>query len=222
MGIKQAAGHWPVHAKAKHVRVAIRATDPISHVGLVTTLQAAPGMDTVTGDADDQADVVVMAANEFDGTVVSLLRRTVAETGSPTVLVVNEMREADVLLAVECRVVAVLPRHAATGERVVHAVTAAANGGGTLPPELLGTLLRHVRELQRDVKSPLGAGGSGLSAREADVLRLIADGVDTAEIADKLSYSERTVKNILYGITSRLNLRNRPHAVAYAIRAGII
>ncbi len=54
------------------------------------------------------------------------------------------------------------------------------------------------------------------------MLRLMADGMDTAEIAQKLCYSERTVKNVIYGVTSRLNLRNRPHAVAYAMRAGAI
>jgi DNA-binding NarL/FixJ family response regulator len=55
-----------------------------------------------------------------------------------------------------------------------------------------------------------------------EVLRLIADGFDTREIASKLSYSERTVKNVLHGITTRLRLRNRAHAVAYALRNGLI
>jgi DNA-binding NarL/FixJ family response regulator len=50
----------------------------------------------------------------------------------------------------------------------------------------------------------------------------MADGMDTAEIATKLSYSERTVKNVFYGLTNRLHLRNRPHAVAYALRKGMI
>jgi DNA-binding NarL/FixJ family response regulator len=54
------------------------------------------------------------------------------------------------------------------------------------------------------------------------VLRLVADGLDTAEIATKLSYSQRTIKNILHDITSRLHLRNRSHAVAYALRHGLI
>jgi DNA-binding CsgD family transcriptional regulator len=54
------------------------------------------------------------------------------------------------------------------------------------------------------------------------VLRLVADGYDTAEIARKLAYSERTVKNVLHNITARLHLRNRPHAVAYALRQGFI
>jgi DNA-binding CsgD family transcriptional regulator len=67
-----------------------------------------------------------------------------------------------------------------------------------------------------------GVNPSGLTAREVDVLRLMAEGLDTAEIAGKLCYSERTVKNVIYGITHRLKLRNRSHAVAYALRSGMI
>jgi DNA-binding CsgD family transcriptional regulator len=44
----------------------------------------------------------------------------------------------------------------------------------------------------------------------------------TADIAAKLSYSERTVKNVLHGLMTRYQLKNRPHLVAYAIREGHI
>jgi DNA-binding NarL/FixJ family response regulator len=54
------------------------------------------------------------------------------------------------------------------------------------------------------------------------VLRLVAEGFDTAHIAMQLSYSERTVKNVLHDLTTRLQLRNRSHAVAYALREGLI
>ncbi|WP_390624121.1 response regulator transcription factor [Fodinicola feengrottensis] len=63
---------------------------------------------------------------------------------------------------------------------------------------------------------------SGLAEREVQVLRLVADGFDTEEIAQKLSYSQRTVKNVLHDVTSRLHLRNRSHAVAYALKHGLI
>ncbi|MFF7634677.1 LuxR C-terminal-related transcriptional regulator [Kitasatospora sp. NPDC008050] len=68
------------------------------------------------------------------------------------------------------------------------------------------------------------AGGAedALSERETGILRLVADGLDTAEIADTLGYSERWVKNVLHGLTTRLSLRNRSHAVAYALRRGLI
>jgi DNA-binding NarL/FixJ family response regulator len=54
------------------------------------------------------------------------------------------------------------------------------------------------------------------------VLGLVADGLDTREIATKLSYSERTVKNVLHDVTNRFQLRNRAHAVAYALREGLL
>ena len=61
-----------------------------------------------------------------------------------------------------------------------------------------------------------------LADREVEVLRLVADGFDTAEIATRLSYSQRTVKTVLHDVTTRLQLRNRSHAVAYALREGLI
>ncbi|HWB72974.1 MAG TPA: helix-turn-helix transcriptional regulator [Egibacteraceae bacterium] len=61
-----------------------------------------------------------------------------------------------------------------------------------------------------------------LNRREVEVLRLVAEGLDTAEIANHLSYSERTIKNVIHDATMRLNLRNRTHAVAYALRQGLI
>ena len=54
------------------------------------------------------------------------------------------------------------------------------------------------------------------------MLRLVAEGLDTSEIAEKTSYSELTVKNVLHEVTTRLQLRNRAHAVGYALRNGLI
>ncbi len=83
-------------------------------------------------------------------------------------------------------------------------------------------MLGQVGRVQRQFLAPRGLNLTGLSSREADILRLVADGMDTAEIATTLSYSERTVKNVLHDVTSRLQLRNRSHAVAYALKQGMI
>jgi DNA-binding NarL/FixJ family response regulator len=72
------------------------------------------------------------------------------------------------------------------------------------------------------VLAPRGLTFAGLTPRETEVLRLVADGFDTAEIAGRMCYSERTVKNVLHDLTTRLQLRNRSHAVAYAVREGLI
>jgi DNA-binding NarL/FixJ family response regulator len=64
--------------------------------------------------------------------------------------------------------------------------------------------------------------GSGLTKRERAVLSLIADGRETHEIARELCYSVRTVAGVVHDITYRFGLRNRAHAVAYALRAGLL
>ena len=206
----------------EQTRVAVQATDPLSHAGLAALLQFRGDLTVVRNAQRTEADVLVVAAERLSTEVVATLRRAGAETGAPVVLVVAEIDEGDLLTAVECRVVAILPRGAVSADRLAHSVKAAASGGGVLPPNLVGELLKHVERMQRDVLTPNGLNASGLTPREIDVLRLMADGFDTNEIAGKLCYSERTVKNVIYGVTHRLKLRNRSHAVAYALRAGMI
>ncbi|WP_250002346.1 response regulator transcription factor [Actinoplanes sp. M2I2] len=206
----------------EQIRVAVQATDPLSHAGLAALLQFRGDLTVVRNAQRAEADVLVVAAERLSTEVVATLRRAGTEAGAPVVLVVSEIDEADLLTAVECRVVAILPRGGVSPERLVHSVKAAATGGGVLPPNLVGELLKHVERMQRDVLTPNGLNASGLTPREIDVLRLMADGFDTNEIAGKLCYSERTVKNVIYGVTHRLKLRNRSHAVAYALRAGMI
>jgi DNA-binding NarL/FixJ family response regulator len=204
----------------ERVRVTVRALDAITSAGLVNCLEPEPDL-VVTG-SEGQADVVVAAFDRLSTAAVAMLRAAAADVRRPVVLIVNEIREVELLPAVECRVVAILPRAAAADGRLVAAIQTAASGGADLPPNLLGNLVSHAERLHHEVLAAHGLTASGLSPREVDVLRLMADGLDTGEIAKNLSYSERTVKNIIYTITNRLHLRNRPHAVAYAMRAGII
>jgi DNA-binding NarL/FixJ family response regulator len=62
----------------------------------------------------------------------------------------------------------------------------------------------------------------GLSEREVEVLRLLADGAETSEIARKLTYSESTIKHVQHTLSTRSKFRNRVHAVAFALRAGVL
>jgi DNA-binding NarL/FixJ family response regulator len=132
------------------------------------------------------------------------------------------VEDSELLDVVGNGVSAIVRRADATPDTLVRLVKAAAVGEGALPPDLLGRLLSRVSRLQRDVLRPNGWDLAGMSQRETRVLRLVADGFETKEIADQLSYSERTVKSILHDITNRFQLRNRAHAVAFAMREGLI
>ena len=147
--------------------------------------------------------------------------------GLPDITIVADGRPDDsqvalVVADVEAGACGLLRRAEATTATLSRAVWSAANGDGSLPPDLLGVLLKQVAQIQQHVLNPRGLSFSGLTDREAEVLRLVADGYDTAEIAASLCYSQRTVKNVLHDMTARFNLRNRSHAVAYAVRQGLI
>jgi DNA-binding NarL/FixJ family response regulator len=214
--------HSVLEVAVNEIRVVLQAADPLSLAGLTNYLDSRSEVSVLRAEQWADADVAVVATDRLRPDIVSALRRAAEETGTPVVLVIGEITEAELLTAVECRVVAVLPRTAISGDRLLHGVVAAASGGGVMPPNLVGELVKHVERLQREVLIPHGLSASGLTPREIDVLRLMADGLDTAEIAGKLCYSERTVKNVIYGVTHRLSLRSRSHAVAYALRAGVI
>ncbi|TDV38614.1 response regulator transcription factor [Actinophytocola oryzae] len=203
------------------VRVVVLAADVLSCAGLTRYLESLAEVTLLEPDRRAEADVVLFAPECLSPGTFAALRRE-SRAGKPIVLVANDVSEADLLVAVECGVRAILSRAMATGDRLRQSVVATAARGGLLPPDLLGEVLHHVNYLQNDVLSPKGLNAAGLKSREIDVVRLMAEGLDTAEIASELSYSERTVKNMIYRFTSRLQLRSRPHAVAYALRAGVI
>jgi DNA-binding NarL/FixJ family response regulator len=114
-------------------------------------------------------------------------------------------------------VTAVVILRDATPSHVLSCVRAATRGGGAIAPELAGRLLAALG----DAEDPQ-AGEPQLSEREYSVLRMLADGESTRGIAERLSYSERTVKNIVRDLLVKLNGKTRAHAVALAARQGVI
>lgn len=198
------------------IRVVVRAADHLARAGLSRYLADRPDVVLAEPRGHADADVVVMGIRRLVGDVATGLRRAAVEVGAPIVLVADVVEPEDPITAVGCRVAALLPRALADGERVVGAVLAAAAARDATGEELLSALDEQVRRDLGEVDA------HGFSLREVDVLRLMAEGFDTAEIATKLCYSERTVKHVFSRIATRHNLRNRPHAVAYALREGMI
>ncbi len=103
-------------------------------------------------------------------------------------------------------------------EDVAAAVRTAASGESTLSPDVASTMLDEVHR----------SGGAGpadghvISAREEEVLQLVADGLSLPEVAARLYISVKTVKNHLASIYTKLEARDRTQAVLRAVRMGII
>ena len=136
----------------------------------------------------------------------------------PTRLVAIARGPEDPLLseAVEAGVAGALIRSALTPDTFRHCVRSVAGGNGFLPSAVLTHLAGGRTGTRR------GRLGSDLTGRELEVLRLLSKGESTREIARTLSYSEKTVKNIVHDLLVRMSCRNRAQVVALATRRGLI
>lgn len=204
------------------IAVAVYAEDPVLKAGITHQLRPRPEVEVLRPDEEHRAAVSLVVVDLVDEEVARLLRRLRRSSGTRVGLVVGRFDQDALQTTVDCGVTAVVRRAEADQDRLVAVVSALVKGEAVLPGDLLGLLLDHVGRLQRSVLDPNGPSLSTLSAREADMLRLVSEGFDTAEIAAKTSFSERTVKNVLHEITTRLHLRNRAHAVGHAMRHGLI
>ena len=204
------------------VPVLVYATDPVLEAGISAQLNESPEVRVVRNSEIDSASVALVAADDISEEVLRTIKAIQRNECPRVVLVVTHPDDAGLLASIEAGACGLLKRSEANTGTMGRAIKAAAAGDGTVPPDLLGRLLQQVGRLQRQVLAPRGLTLNGLSTREIEVLKLVADGMSTAEIADQLAYSERTIKNVMQGITTRLQLRNRSHAVAYALREGLI
>ncbi|MEU0681620.1 MULTISPECIES: LuxR family transcriptional regulator [Streptomyces] len=103
-------------------------------------------------------------------------------------------------------------------ESLLRAVHRAAYPHPSIPyPELSGALSTRGR-----ADGPARRRLPSLTARQTSVLRLMAEGHGNADIALLLGCSEHTVKNVIYELMTRLQARNRAHAVAHAVRQGLV
>lgn len=204
------------------VPVYVAARDPISEAGMAAQLRGRPEAFTVPESQIDQAKVAVVVADCVDDEAIQSIKILVRNGCLRVVVVAARLDDGGLLAAVEAGACGLLRRAEATPERLASAVQRAAAGDGTLPPDLLGKLLAQLGQLNREVLAPRGFRFSGLTHREIDVLRLVAEGHSTVEIARTLCYSERTIKNVIQDVISRFQLRNRSHAVAYALRHGLL
>ena len=196
--------------------------------GLVASLELLEDVDDVE-QADDvsgarersavaDADIVILDTSLPGGRdFMSLIAEI---SGAHVIACTSECDEQAVVSAIGAGAVGYLRKESLTQDVLQAAIHAAAGGAAIVPPDMLGAMARE---------SMVEANGDGaplppprLAQREQCVLALVAEGHPTREIAEQLNYSERTVKNVLHDIVTKLNVRTRSQAVALAVRDGLI
>ena len=180
----------------------------------------------------DRARVALVVADAVDESAAKVVG-AIQRDGIPrVVLVASRFEEGGVVAAVAAGVTSFLRRAEATTARLVQVLNDADREGCQLPEGLMRMAAASAAAMRTPAPSyPTRetAGRDGdtltglrLSTRESEVLRLVADGYDTADIAGRLSFSESTIKGILGKVMTRVGARNRCHAVAIAAREGLI
>lgn len=192
--------------------------------GLVTWLEGIAGVNAV-GDAASareawdhalllEAEIVLVDPRIEGGEeFISALR---GATGAHVIVCSSGGCQENVVAAMQMGAAGCLRKDTLTPDGLAAAVSAAANGSSVVTPEVLGALLRTAPT------DGAGSRGARLTDREQQVLSLFAAGHQTREVAQQLCYSERTVKNVLHAVVTKLNARSRSQAVAYAVREGLI
>jgi NarL family two-component system response regulator LiaR len=103
-------------------------------------------------------------------------------------------------------------------EELADTVRKAARGESVLHPRVASRVVQELRGTRRDTPNLF----TDLSDRELEVLRLIADGLSNAEIANKLVISEKTVKGHVSNILSKLHMLDRTQAAVFAWQQGLV
>jgi DNA-binding NarL/FixJ family response regulator len=197
------------------IRLLIAAPSAVVRAGLEALAASSPELELV-GSLPDLSSAEALHPD------VILAAMSLAEIAPPSngrapalVLLTNEAQPAWTQDALRYGVRAVLPRDASQSE-ILAAVDAAANGLAVLDPRDLDQLLASA------TPAPVAAETSTLTARELEVLRMIAEGAANKIIAWKLNISEHTVKFHVASILAKLGASTRTEAVTIGIRKGLV
>lgn len=203
--------------------------------GLVTLLGLLPGIDVVGAAADGEAAVRLVVERDPDVVLMDLrmpvmdgveaTRRIQAGHARTRVIVLTTYEDdRSILSAVRAGARGYLTKDAGAGE-IQEAVEAVARGETLLEPRVQARLLAALSTGGPPPDTAPGGAAvaplDSLTPRELEVLRLIAQGLGNQEIAAGLFVSEATVKTHINNLFSKLGVRDRAQAVAYAYRHGL-
>jgi DNA-binding NarL/FixJ family response regulator len=108
-----------------------------------------------------------------------------------------------------------------SADRFLELVAQVEGGGAALPPELAARLLDEFARQSQHVEMPVEEASSELTARQLQILTLVAQGRTYPQVGEALHLSEATVRYHMGQILERLHLENRAQVIAYAARHGL-
>jgi len=198
------------------IAVAVWTSSTLADEGVEVWLDQQDGFDHLPFRERAGADVLLLLAPQAVDRALAAIRVPVDDRVRPAVLVTDRLEPRQAAQAADIGLVRFLD-HATTSlseiaDALVAAVDECRSPAPGARPRLWGTATAPPENADVD--------GTGLTAREIEVLRLLAAGHRIAEIGALLNYSERTIKGIVHGVVTRFGFRNRVQAVAYAIRVG--
>lgn len=205
------------------IRIVVADDHPVVRDGVAATLSAADGLEVVGQAASGpeavdlvtalEPDVVVMDLRMPGGNGVDAVRELRRRGSCTQVLVLTTYdTDADTVAAIEAGATGYLLKDAPS-ETLVASVRSTAAGEAVLSPAVASRLASHLRTPQRS---------AALSAREREVLALVAKGTSNRLIARELFVSEATVKTHLVHIYTKLGVADRAAAVAAGYEQGIL
>jgi DNA-binding NarL/FixJ family response regulator len=172
------------------------------------------GESLLRGLADKQAEVVLMDPIGLSPMGMEMIRQVIREAPKTHVVVLTaNQQEQQLFAAIRAGARGYLPKSADITE-VLEAIRAVAYGEALISPELAVQLLEEFARLS--------VQETGLTARERDILNAIVKGDSNREIAKQLGLSEKTVKNYVSDILSKLHVRDRTEAAVYALQMGLV
>ncbi len=188
--------------------------------GVDVVAEAPNGQTAIRVVSDLAPDVVIMDLNMPGISGVEATRQLSAVAPLTRVVVLTiSADDADVVNAVMAGACGYLLKDSSI-QQLVDGIRAAAAGEALISPQIAAKMLQRLRaqSSSRDAEETIKAE---LSDREIEVLKLIANGKDNAEIARELVISPKTVKNHISNILVKLQIDNRIQAAVYAVRSGI-
>ncbi len=209
----------------KTLRVMLVDDHEVVREGLKALLNRRPGM-TIVGEAGTVAqaievcarelpDVVVMDVRLPDGTGIEACREIRSSWPATKVIMLTSYADEEAVMSSILGGASAYLLKQTRGSQLAEAIEGVARGESMLDPQVT---MRVLEEVRKSAGGTARTAGAQLTENEQKILLLIAEGKTNREIAAEVYLSDKTVKNYVSSILSKLNMKRRSEAAAYIAR----